>query len=185
MAIALLLGALGLARSGLGTKGFGTDGFGTNGPSEAGVRSTVTANANAPATDAGASPSSAAEEALFGAINRARADHRLAALVDSAPLGRAARAHSADLRATSRCSHDGSDGSSLEDRLAAVDANLQRYGEVVACGSASAAAAVEQWLASIAHRDILLGRGFRTVGVGVALGANAADGRWTAVLGTP
>ncbi|MEO8082924.1 MAG: CAP domain-containing protein [Ardenticatenales bacterium] len=183
MAIALLLGAYGLARSGFGTNGFGTNGFGTNGPSETGVRSTVTADARA--TDAGTGQPSAAEEALFGAINRARTDRGLAALAESAPLGRAARAHSADLKATSRCSHDGSDGSSLEDRLAAVEVNLQRYGEVVACGSASADAAVEQWLASSAHRDILLGRGFRTVGVGVALGANAADGRWTAVLGTP
>ena len=62
----------------------------------------------------------AAEEALFAAMNRARKAKRLPALRVSAPLARAARAHSEDLRATSRCSHEGSDGSSLQDRLAAV-----------------------------------------------------------------
>ncbi len=127
----------------------------------------------------------AAEEALFAAINRARKTKRLPALRISAPLAHAARAHSADLRATSRCSHEGSDGSSLQDRLAAVGVVPARYGEVVACGSASAKAAVEQWLDSDAHRDILLGRAFKSVGVGVALGAEVSDARWTAVLGAP
>lgn len=127
----------------------------------------------------------AAEEALFAAMNRARKAKRLPALRVSAPLARAARAHSEDLRATSRCSHEGSDGSSLQDRLAAVGIVLARYGEVVACGSASAKAAVEQWLDSDAHRDILLGRSYKTVGVGVALGAEGSDARWTAVLGAP
>lgn len=164
LALALLLGALGIARTGIGQ----------GGPDDAGERAA-----------ARRSPSSAAEDALFEAINRARADHRLAALTESSPLARAARAHSADLRDTSRCSHDGSDGSSLEDRLAAVDAKLRSYGEVVACGSASAGAAIRQWLGSSAHRAIVLGRSYRTAGVGVALGASAADGRWTAVLGTP
>lgn len=173
LAIALLLGALGVVRSGLGR----------GGPAGAGERAAATADART--TDAGRSSSSSAEESLLGAMNRARVDHQRAALTESAPLARAARAHSVDLRDTSRCSHDGSDGSSLEDRLAAVNAKLRAYGEVVACGSASAGAAVRQWLDSSAHRDILLGRSYRTVGVGVALGAIPADGRWTAVLGTP
>lgn len=127
-----------------------------------------------------------AEGALFAAINRVRSTEGLPALRASTPLARAAQAHSADLRATSRCSHDGSDGSSLEDRLAIAAADVRWYGEIIACGSVSAEAAVEQWLDSDAHQDILLGRDYESVGVGVALGANgAADARWTAVLGTP
>lgn len=123
-----------------------------------------------------------AEGALLAAINRVRTAERLPALRASTPLARAAQAHSADLRATSRCSHDGSDGSSLEDRLAIAGADVRWYGEIIACGSVSAEAAVEQWLDSDAHQDILLGRDYESVGVGVALGA---DARWTAVLGTP
>lgn len=126
-----------------------------------------------------------AEAALGAAIDRARRDHGVPALRASAPLDLAARGHSVDLRDSGRCSHDGSDGSSLADRLARLDITLQRYGEVVACGAASADAAVEQWLDSRAHRAIVLGATYRSVGVGVALGASAAGSRWTAVLGVP
>ena len=83
------------------------------------------------------------------------------------------------------CSHDGSDGSSLESRLKAAGVEASAYAETVACGSGSADEAVRQWLDSKAHRPIILGKAYRRLGVGVAVSADGADTRWTADLGTP
>lgn len=127
----------------------------------------------------------AAEAALMAAVNGARRAHGVSPVRTSALLGRAARGHSLDLRASGDCGHDGADGSSLEDRLARLDAALERFGEVVACGSATADAAVAQWLDSRAHRAIVLGASYRSAGAGVALGATAAASRWTVVFGAP
>ncbi len=101
------------------------------------------------------------ENAILRAMNKVRAQHGLATLrVDSA-LARAADAHSAAMLRTGVFSHG------------SVHARLRRYtrkrtvGETLAwlsrCNSRKV---VQMWLNSAAHRQILLSRKFRNVGVG-------------------
>lgn len=127
----------------------------------------------------------AMERDLAAAINAARNDAGLPMLTMDPQLTAAATGHSDDLLEHQACSHDGSDGSSLESRLKAAGVEASAYAETVACGSGSADEAVRQWLDSKAHRPIILGKAYRRLGVGVAVSADGADTRWTADLGTP
>ena len=176
LAIALLVGAAGLARQR------------TASDQETLAPSRPIAVAPTPVptgSSGGARTLSAMERDLAAAINAARNDAGLPMLTMDRQLTAAATGHSEDLLAHQACSHDGSDGSSLESRLKAAGVEASAYAETVACGSGSADEAVRQWLDSKAHRPIILGKAYRRLGVGVAVSADGAYTRWTADLGTP
>ena len=71
-------------------------------------------------------------------------------------------------------SHVGPGGSTLSTRLRAAGYRGRAAGEVLAWGEgrlATPRAAVRSWLHSPLHRRVLLGRDYRDVGVGIAIGS--------------
>ena len=104
-------------------------------------------------------------------INRERANLRLAPLATNGQLRQAANRQATDLGNTGRCGHDGSDGSTPYDRMR--DAGYTSpYGEIVACGQTSPAAAVAAWMNSDGHRAIILCTSCTEFGAGVKQTSN-------------
>jgi uncharacterized protein YkwD len=112
---------------------------------------------------------SAQEQSVFAAINRARASHGLPPLRIGARLQRAARVHSREMLRTGSFSHG-----DWYRRLRLYGVRGRTFGETIAWGAGSdgtAASIVGIWLASPSHRATLLRRGFRRIGVGLAVGS--------------
>ena len=126
-----------------------------------------------PPTAARASPRSETLELL----NAARALHGAPALRPDPRLARAARRHSRDMVERRYFDHVSPGGAGLRDRVARTGwtrgRNGWRLAENLGWGSGSLAtpgAIVDAWLRSPDHRRILLDRGLRVVGIGIAPG---------------
>ena len=122
------------------------------------------------------SPVAAASRAdsLLAAMNGVRGAHGLAPLRADARLGRAARAHSADMVRRQYFAHG-----PVASRLARFGVRGWTVGENLAWGVGAAARAqaiVGLWLASPGHRANLLRPGFRRVGIGLVAGPFAGYG---------
>ena len=138
--------------------------------------------APAPASAARCAGASAAPGALSGAarqhavvceINRVRARSGLAPVAPNSRLTRMAGRFARAMVTHRFLSHVGPGGTTLQERLHAAGYRGRSAGEVLAWGQgryASPRAAVRSWLRSPPHRRVLLGRNYRAVGVGVALG---------------
>jgi uncharacterized protein YkwD len=123
-----------------------------------------------------------AADAIVCLVNRERASHALGKLRTSSLLGSAATDHSSDMVAMRFFSHTGSSGSSMRQRIAQTgylrNANYAAIGETLAWGSGSYSTPsqiVASFLASPEHRQTMLDRRFRDVGVGLVLGAPASN----------
>lgn len=123
-------------------------------------------------------PSTSTAQALGCLVNRARTERGLRALRRSAPLTRAATAHSADMVAAGFFSHVGSDGADVRRR--AIRAGYQQrsrrnaIGETLGWGAGSYATPSELFAAlmrSEQHRRAILDARFRDIGAGVASGS--------------
>jgi uncharacterized protein YkwD len=109
------------------------------------------------------------EQSLLRSINQARARHGAPPLRVARPLQRAARAHSNAMLRTGNFGHG-----DWYRRLRRHGARGRTLGETIAWGvgvDGTADALVRMWLSSPPHRATLLRRGFRYVGVGVAVGS--------------
>lgn len=103
-------------------------------------------------------------------INAARAAAGRAPLVSDARLVPLARAHAGRLARSGQLFH--------RPYVRVMQAvNGRRAGEVVGVGF-DGASLVSAWLASSVHRSIVLGKGFRLAGVGVARGTFAGAAAW-------
>lgn len=71
-------------------------------------------------------------------------------------LASAAQRHSDDMARNDFMSHTGSDGSKFGQRARAAGYTFFASGEILAAGHATPAAAVEGWMKSSGHRDIML-----------------------------
>ena len=114
------------------------------------------------------------EASLLSAINRARARHGAPPLRIGPALQRAARSHSNTILRTGNFTHG-----DWYSRLRRHGARGRTLGETIAWGVGSdgtARAIVRMWLGSPPHRETLLRRGFRYVGVGVAAGSFSGFG---------
>ena len=123
-------------------------------------------------------PGRAAPQATLCLINVERRARHFAPLSANRRLARAARLHAADMVARRYFSHVAPSGGT-------VFARLQRVGYPGGCpwkagetlawgfggGQATPAARVSGWMRSRPHRRLLLSRGFREAGVGIAAGA--------------
>jgi uncharacterized protein YkwD len=116
----------------------------------------------------------ARQAAVVCEINRARRRHGLAPVSADGRLTRMARGFARTMVAHGFFSHVGPGGATLSARQRAVGYRGRAIGEILAWGEgryASPRAAVRSWLRSPPHRSVLLGRNYRDVGVGIALGS--------------
>lgn len=120
-------------------------------------------------------------------IDRNRAAWRLPALRLQTQLDRAAQAHSAEMVATGSFSHGAEGASSLGARLERAGYRWSQAAEAIATGFATPAQAVDAWMASTVHCQILLSPVYRAVGVGVVRrpvpGTTTLPGTWTGDFG--
>jgi uncharacterized protein YkwD len=125
-----------------------------------------------PAAETQARTSSSSEASLLQTMNSVRTSRGLAPLRVDVRLLRAARGHSADMLQRQYFAHG-----SVAGRALAQGARGPVFGEDLAWGTgATAQWVVNQWLASPAHRAVLLRPGFRRVGIGIAFGTFAGHG---------
>ena len=139
-----------------------------------------------PGGSIGAASASPRVDAVVAAINDRRIANGLAPLTGNAALDQAAQRHAADMAASGRLGHTGSDGSSMEDRVRGAGYSYRSLGENVAVGQAGAAEVVADWMDSPGHRANILMAEAREIGVGFAEGAAVGNmpGRfWVLVVG--
>ena len=105
------------------------------------------------------------EYAIVRAMNTVRARNGVPPLRVGPALTRAARSHSADMARRGYFDHG-----AFVQRLRSFGVRAPYLGENLAYGTQplTAAAIVQMWIASPPHRENLLDRGFRLIGVGVA-----------------
>jgi uncharacterized protein YkwD len=116
--------------------------------------------------------------------NKIRADHKLPLLRDDGDLRQAAAGHSSDMVGRRYFEHTTPGGRTMVDRIVGagyVRANAAwMLGENLEWGTGSLATprgAVRSWLNSPPHRANLLKRGYREVGIGIALGVPTGNDR--------
>jgi uncharacterized protein YkwD len=121
----------------------------------------------------GALSGAARQRAVVCEVNRVRRHRGLAPVTVDARLARMAGAFARSMVARGFFSHTAPGGATLGTRLRAAGYRSRTAGEVLAWGEgrhASPRTAVRTWLHSPPHRRVLLGRNYRDIGVGVALG---------------
>jgi uncharacterized protein YkwD len=126
------------------------------------------------------------EQQLVKCVNQERAKKDLAKLKVQAALVEAARAHSADMGENKYLEHDSLDGSSFADRIMQFGYDRDGYsmwkaGEDIAWGAglySSPVLIVDEWMASPAHRAVILNKSLREIGVGAVSteGYDAVEG---------
>ena len=125
-------------------------------------------------------------------INAARAAHGLPPLAESVALAQAARDHAADLSRNewlieSRRWHEGSDGSSISDRLIRAGYRGARWRENVGWGfGGDEARMFDWWMASPVHRDAILATDVTEVGAARVFAPSSPWGYyWAVEFGRP
>ena len=114
---------------------------------------------------------------LLGRIDTLRRQNGLAPLAFNEQLVAAAQRHSQDMANTGRVDHTGSDGSSIEQRIAASgyggENGYSAWGENIYGGGISTIdAAWTFWTNSTVHRNNLLSERYREIGIGAATSEN-------------
>lgn len=121
-------------------------------------------------------------------INATRARHGLARLQRATPLLRAAGEHSRDMVRRRFFSHVTPEGETPLQRIDRAGFRGQTVGETIAWATdATPRTVVRMWMQSPPHRQVLLDCSYRTVGIGIALGApetGAGGATFTANLGS-
>lgn len=130
------------------------------------------------------SNASAMQQELLSHLNAERKARGLSALTLSAKLDKAAQGHACDNAKRKSISHTSSDGGTLKTRLRKVGYGFRTAAENTGRGFASGARAVEWWMHSPKHKDNILLRKAREVGVGIAI-SPAPDNKlhWIIVVG--
>ena len=104
-----------------------------------------------------AGPVLADDTGIGAQLNAFRAEAGRAPLAESPAAVRAAAAHAADMARRGFFAHDGSDGSSVGDRLAREGCRWTGVAENIAKGQKTAAEVVAGWAASPGHRRNMQG----------------------------
>lgn len=130
------------------------------------------------------SNSKAMQQELLSHLNAERKARGLPALVLSGKLDKAAQGHACDNAKRKSISHTSSDGGTLKTRLRRAGYAFRTAAENTGRGFASGARAVEWWMHSPKHKDNILLRKAREVGVGIAV-SPAPDNKlhWIIVVG--
>lgn len=121
---------------------------------------------------------------LLALINAARAEANASPLNLNSALSAAAQGHSLDMACNNFLTHNGSDGSSIGDRIAAAGYLADDYTEIIAIGTPQDA--MSQWRASASHWDALIDKSMTECGIGYVYVANSDyGGYFTVDLATP
>lgn len=126
----------------------------------------------------------AMQQELLSHLNAERKARGLSALSLSVKLDKAAQGHACDNAKRKSISHTSSDGGTLKTRLRKAGYSFRTAAENTGRGFASGARAVEWWMNSPKHKDNILLRKAREVGVGIAV-SPAPDNKlhWIIVVG--
>lgn len=111
-------------------------------------------------------------------LNELRAQKGLVPLSASAKLTTAARKHAQDMARRGFFSHEGSNGSSVGDRVRRQGGGFCFVAENIAKGQGSLQEVVADWMASAGHRKNMLNRKAAEYGL-----ARASGNIWVLVLG--
>lgn len=125
-------------------------------------------------------------ETVLAAVNEARSEHRRRPVEHDPELDLAAQRHAEDMLRRAYYDHQSPEGWTVARR--AREAGYRRpgaVGENIAKGIFDPREAVRRWLDSPGHRDNILRRGARRMGVGVAFGDNdkGFEVLWAQVFG--
>jgi uncharacterized protein YkwD len=120
------------------------------------------------------------EQQLVKLVNKERTDRHLAKLHVNVKLVDSARAHSTEMGVLQYLDHNSPTGETWSERIVRHGYSREGYrvwkaGENIAFGAglySSPVAVVDQWMQSPMHRDVILAKDFREIGVG----AVSADG---------
>lgn len=134
------------------------------------------------AQDCTAAHSAQAEAEVLAEVNRLRASAGLSGLRANRALASVAQGHACDNAGRNSYSHSGSDGSDLGRRLDRGGYNYREAAENTGLGRFTAAAMVDYWNRSPAHRTNMLNPGVTEAGLGLAKADNGRNA-WVLVLG--
>jgi len=112
------------------------------------------------------------EEQTLAAVNAARRERNLVPLDEDPVLSEVARAHSRDMMRRRYFDHTSPDGSTAADRVLARGVKYGFVGENVHRSQGMddpVATAVDAWLTSRGHRELMLSTNFDRTGIGVAV----------------
>lgn len=118
--------------------------------------------------EAGSAKQDRVERAVIKRINEIRRDNGLRALRRSRALSRAADSKAREVTRTDVLSHSSPDGTSMSQRVRRY-VRAKSVGETIGyvpVRSSQARRIVRNWMQSSSHRQALLSRSFRRVGVG-------------------
>lgn len=133
----------------------------------------------------GYSSSSSYVNELAALINNARSQSGLPALTINAQLMSAAQAHSIDQACHNVLSHTGSDGSSVQERVAAAG-YVASYSSEIIYGSGYPQTAFDWWMSDQTHRNEILNSRATEMGIGYAYNAGSSYGSYFTVnFGSP
>ena len=102
----------------------------------------------------------------------------VAALTWNDELGKAAFAHSEDMKTNNYFSHTGSDNSNAGERVTKEGYTWTTCGENIAWGQTSEQLVMNSWLKSEGHCKNIMNKAFKEMGAG------RSDNYWTQVFGT-
>jgi uncharacterized protein YkwD len=131
------------------------------------------------------SASSSYQNELANLINNARAQNGLPTLAINPQLSVAAQGHSIDMACYGFLGHNGSDGSSVYERIVAAG-YVPSYSEEIIYGSGYPQTAFNWWMDDPIHRDAILNPNVIEMGIGYAYVADTAyGGYYTVDFGSP
>jgi uncharacterized protein YkwD len=108
------------------------------------------------------------ERQIFDLANSVRVQRGLPPLEWNEEAATVARAHSKDMLKNNFFSHTSPNTGSMGNRLKKAGINYRTAGENIAYGQSDSINAHEGWMNSLGHRQNILNKDFKTLGVGVA-----------------
>ncbi|MFP4070979.1 MAG: CAP domain-containing protein [Desulfovibrionales bacterium] len=134
--------------------------------------------------EAGTPQPSPEEQELVSLINTKRAEQGLNELSCNLLLHRAARDHAETMAEQDYLGHESPDGTGFQERIYAAGYPKTRVGEAVGAGWKDAQEALQNFMESPTHREILMGPKFTEIGVGYALSPDTLyEHYWTVDVG--
>jgi uncharacterized protein YkwD len=127
----------------------------------------------------------AVRAAVRARVNAERARAGLPPLAESIELDRAAQQHAEDMLARGYFEHTSPEGDTVRERAHDHGYRWRAVGENIALGQLTVDQAMDSWMKSPEHRDNILDREYRDLGVGIALGESRKGFRvlWVQTFG--